>query len=110
MADIYELESEAEKLRDEGKYEEAIAKLDELLSADDKFVRAHLALAVIYGRLHQHEKAIEHGERACEIEPTDSFNFTALSVVYQRALTATQNPQYKNLAEQAMDRSRMLMS
>jgi len=107
MAESHELEREAEQLRDDGKYDEAIEKLNQLIQSDETFVRAHLALAVLYGRVDQHEQAIVHGERACELEPNDTFNFTAMSVVYRRAFEGTDNQKYIDLAEQAMDRSRM---
>ena len=107
MADVYELENEAEKLKDAGDYEGAIAKLQEALEQDESFVRAHLALAVLLGKVGEHEQAVKHGQRACELEPTDSFNFTALSVTYQRAWAGTQNQQYIQLAEEAMARAHM---
>ena len=37
-----------------------------------------------------------------EIEPEDAFNFTAMSVTYQRAWQGTQNNEYIQLAEDAM--------
>lgn len=108
MATIYELENEAEKLKDAGKSEAAIAKLHEALELDPKFVRAHLALAVLYQRVKDFEKSIEHGQLACELEPDDPFNFTAMSVTFQRAFAGTGNRQFIQLAEEAMARAHML--
>ena len=108
MAAISEMYQEAEKLKDEGKLDEAIAKLQEILAQDDQHVLSHLALAVIMGRVGKHEEALKHGERACEIEPNDPFNFTALSVTYQRAWQGTQNPQYIQAAENAMAKAHAL--
>ena len=106
MADLHELYAAAEKLKDEGKYDEAVSNLEEILAADETFVLAHLALAVLYGKLGRQEDAIRHGQRACELDPNDAFNFTALSVTYQRASqavdNAADNQRYIMLAEQAM--------
>jgi len=108
MSDVDELYREADQLKDDGKLEESIAKLNEVLAQDDSHVLSHLALAVVLGRVGEHEKSVVHGQRACEIDPNDAFNFTAMSVTYQRAWAGTQNQQYIQLAEDAMARSRML--
>ena len=108
MADLTAMYDEADKLKDEGKYEEAIAKLELLLAEDKDYTLAHLALAVLYGKVGQHEKGVEHGQRACEIESTDPFNFTALSVTYQRAFAGTHNHEYIRLAEDAMAKANAL--
>ncbi|MCU0981006.1 MAG: tetratricopeptide repeat protein, partial [Pirellulaceae bacterium] len=84
MADAHALYDEAEKLKDDGKYQEAIAKYLEILGTDESFTLAHLALAVAYGKVGDHEKAVQHGQRACELDPNDPFSFTAMSVTYQR--------------------------
>ena len=108
MADVVQLYQEADQLKDAGKYDEAIAKLAEAIDLDESHVLSHLALAVLYGRVSQHEKAISHGQRACELEPEDPFNFTALSVTYQRAWAGTQNQAYVHAAEEAMARAHAL--
>lgn len=105
MADAQELYQEAEKLKDEGKIEEAAKKFEEVLAVDDDFALAHFALAVMCGKLGDHEKAVKHGERACELDPNDPFSYTALSVTYQRAFAGTQNRDYIRLAEEAMAKS-----
>ncbi|MCA9185176.1 MAG: scaffolding protein [Pirellulaceae bacterium] len=99
---------EAEQLKSEGKREEAISKLEEILRDDAGHVMSHLALAVLYGQVGQHEDAVRHGQEACQLDPSDAFNFTALSVTYQRAWQGTQNMQYIRLAEDAMARAHML--
>jgi len=96
-----EIYNEAEKLKDEGKLEEAIQKLNDLLAETADYALAHSALAVLYGKLGQHDKAIEHGLKVCELEPNDSFSFTAMSVTYQRAGRIPE-------AEDAMARARMI--
>lgn len=108
MADPHALYDEAEKLKDDGKHQEAIAKYLEILEIDETFALAHLALAVAYGKLGDHEKAVQHGERACQLEPNDPFSFTAMSVTYQRAFAGTRNQEYIHLAEHAMAKAHAL--
>jgi tetratricopeptide (TPR) repeat protein len=102
--DIIELENQADALKDEGKNEEAIAKLEQLLELDASFVRAHLALAVLYHKTGKYEKACAHAEKAVELEPGDAFNMAALSVTYQRAFEGTRDPIYIEKAETALAR------
>ncbi len=110
MSDPVKLYDQADKLKDEGKIEEAAAKLKEALAADANYALAHSALAVVLQKLGKHEEAIEHARRACELEPNDPFSFTALSVTYQRAFAGTNNQQFIRMAEDAMEQSRMLQS
>lgn len=105
MPDMHELYAEGEKLKDDGKNEEAIEKLLEALEVDETFALPHFALAVLYGKTGDHEKAVKHGERACALDPHDPFSFTAMSVTYLRAFEGTQNPEFKFKAEQAMARA-----
>ncbi len=108
MSDIYEDYSVVEKLIDEEKFVEAIDGLEKIVEQDDSFVLAHLALARVYTKTGQHLDAIRHGEKACELESTDPFNFTALSVTYQRAWAGTQDKSFIAKAEDAMARAQML--
>jgi Flp pilus assembly protein TadD len=108
MADLTQLYDEADKLKDQGDLEGAVAKLNEALSIDDNYALAHSALAVVEQRLGRHESAVAHAQRACELEPNDPFSYTALSVTYQRAYAGTNNMQFIRLAEEAMEQSRML--
>lgn len=108
MSDLTALYDEADKLKDEGKYEDAIAKLRQILGEDPNYVLAHLALAVILGRMGQHDEAVEHGRQACALEPTEPFNFTAMSVTYQRAFAGTGNRDYIRLAEESMAQANAL--
>ena len=80
-----ELYDQAQQLKDQGKLDEAAAALAQLLAQDANYALAHSALAVIYGRLKQHDDAIRHGLKVCELEPNEPFSFTAMSVTYQRA-------------------------
>lgn len=103
-----EMYKAGEQLKNEGKYEEAIAKFVEAIAADPQYPLPHHALAVCYGRIHQHDKAVEHAERACELEPQDPFSHMSLSVTYQRAFQGTQDMRYIRMAEDAMARSHAL--
>jgi tetratricopeptide (TPR) repeat protein len=97
--------NEAEQLKDQGQYAAAIDRLLQLLETDPNHVLSHLALAVLYGKVGRHEDAVRHGRKACELDPTDAFNFTALSVTCQRAWQGTQNGHYIQQAEEAMARA-----
>ncbi len=110
MADLNALYNEANSLKDDGKLEEAIAKLGELLEQDETYALAHSALAVLLGKVNRHEDAVKHAQRVCELEPTDAFSFTAMSVTFQRAYAGTNNQEYIRLAEEAMERGRMIQS
>ncbi len=108
MSDTTALYKEADRLKNDGQLEDAVSKLNQLLQVDANHTLAHLALAVIYGRLGQHEQAVGHGQKACEIDPNDPFHFTAMSVTYQRAWQGTQKQEFIQLAEEAMARAHAL--
>ena len=63
MAISNQLYDEADKLKDEGKLDEAVAKYQEILAHDSSYTLAHSALAVVLGRLGRHEEAIDHGKK-----------------------------------------------
>ena len=102
MSDLHDRYNAVEKEIDAENFEEAIAGLTSIVEEDPAFVLAHLALARVYTKTGQHDLAIQHAEKACELAPDDSFNFTALSVTYQRAWAGTQDQQYITKAEEAM--------
>jgi tetratricopeptide (TPR) repeat protein len=108
MSDIHSDYAVVEKLIDEEKFVEAAEGLEKIVAQDDTFVLARLALARVYTKTGQHAEAIAHGEKACELEPTDPFNFTALSVTYQRAWAGTKQNEYITKAEDAMAKAQML--
>jgi len=105
MATVDELYKQSEQFRREGKHEEAIATLQELQKQDENHVLAHLALAVLLGKVSRHSEAVQHAEKAVQLEPTDTFNWTALSVTYQRAFEGTQDRQFIYKAEEAKARA-----
>ena len=108
MTTVLQRFNEAEKLKDQGKVDEAATILEQILAEDDSNVLAHLTLARICTQTGKHEQAVLHAEKACELEPNDSTNFTVLSVTYQRAWAGTQDLKYIQMAEDAMARSRMI--
>lgn len=110
MATALELYNEADQLKADGKLEEAVAKLKEALEVEPTYAIAHSALAVALQRLGKHEEAIAHGEKVCELAPDDPFSFTAMSVTYQRAYAGTGDQRYIPMAEEAMEKSRILQS
>ncbi|MDA7878519.1 tetratricopeptide repeat protein [bacterium] len=108
MSDLYARYNDVEKEIDAENFDEAIAGLTGIVEEDVSFVLAHLALARVYTKTGQHDLAIQHAEKACELEPTDSFNFTALSVTYQRAWAGTEDQQYITKAEEAMAKAQSM--
>ncbi len=102
--ELLAIEKEADQLKSEDKFVEAIAKLQEALAIDESFVRAHLALSVLYHKIEDYEKSVLHAEKAVELEPNDAFNMAALSVTYQRAFEGTRDPIYIQKAETALAR------
>lgn len=108
MSDVVKLYDEADQLKNDGKLDEAVAKLQEVLVIDENNALAHSALSVVLQRLQKHEDAVKHAEQVCKLEPSDPFSFTAMSVTYQRAYAGTNNTDYIRLAEDAMEKSRQL--
>jgi Flp pilus assembly protein TadD len=79
-----QLYDEAVDLRDKGDKEAAIAKLLEAVKADPDFAIGHGMLAKLYADIARADEAIHHARRVVELEPNDTFSYTALSVIYQR--------------------------
>jgi tetratricopeptide (TPR) repeat protein len=80
-----ELYDEADRLKEQGKMDEAIAKLHEAVAIDPNFALAYAALSKYHSNIGQHDKAIAYGIKLTQLEPNDPFSFTALSVIYVRA-------------------------
>ena len=108
MPTATELFKEAETLKRAGKNADAIDKFEEVVKADDTYVLAHMALAVLLGKAGRHADAIRHSERACELEPTEVFNYTALSVTFQKAFEGTQDRTFIYKAEEAKTKAHEL--
>ena len=79
-----ELYDRALELRDRGDKPGAIAQLEEAVSADPAFAIGHGMLAKLYADIAEADKAIHHAQRVVELEPDDTFSYTALSVIFQR--------------------------
>jgi Tfp pilus assembly protein PilF len=84
MPSAYELYDQAVELRDKGDKPAAVAKLEEAVAADPNFAIGHGLLAKLYVDLAETEKAVNHAKRVVELEPDDTFSYTALSIIYQR--------------------------
>lgn len=99
---IVETYNRAEKLKDEGKLDEAVSLLLHILEQEPNHVLTHLTLGRIFTLQGKFDLAVAHGVKACELEPEEPFNFTAMSVTYQRVFAGTQDRRYIQLAEDAM--------
>jgi Flp pilus assembly protein TadD len=84
MPTANELYDQAVDLRDQGDKPGAIAKLEEAVLADPAFAIGHGMLAKLYVDIAEADKAIAHAKKVVELEPDDTFSYTALSVIYQR--------------------------
>jgi len=91
----------AESLKDAGKLEEAVTSLEAVVADHPDFSLAHSAQAAWCTRLERHEDAVRHARRVVELEPTDPFSYTALSVACMRGGRIAE-------AEDALARSRTL--
>ena len=81
MASPHEVYDEAIKLKDAGDLNGAIAKLQGIIEAHPDHADSHSALAVFLEKVGQADAAISHARRVCDINPSDPFSFTQLSVI-----------------------------
>ena len=84
MPTANELYDQAAELRDRGDKPGAIETLEEAIALDPAFALGHGMLAKLYADVAETEKAIAHAKKVVELEPDDTFSYTALSVIYQR--------------------------
>ncbi|QGJ68475.1 Tetratricopeptide repeat-containing protein [Planctomycetales bacterium 10988] len=101
MAEADKLYDEADELKEEGKLEEAVAKIEEALKIDPDHVLCHYAMAKYQSNLGNHDKAIEYGKKTLELDSQNTFAYTALSVIYRDAGKIPE-------AEDMLARSRMV--
>ncbi|MEM9185833.1 MAG: scaffolding protein [Planctomycetota bacterium] len=106
MPNPSQLYDEADKLKDAGDLDGAVAKLLQAVEIDASYGLAYSALAVVEQKRGNHEQAIEHAKKVTELSPDDAFSYTALSVTYQRAYAGMGEMSYIQLAEDAMAKSR----
>jgi tetratricopeptide (TPR) repeat protein len=103
--EILAIEREVDQLKADGNLPEAIEKMKEALAIDDSFARGHLTLSVLYGKVDEHLKSVEHAERVIQLEPNDKFNYVALSETYRRAFEGTRDETFIQKAEDAKARA-----
>jgi Tfp pilus assembly protein PilF len=84
MPTPHELYDQAVELRDKGDKPAAVAKLEEAVALDPAFAIGHGLLAKLYVDIAESDKAIFHAKKVVELEPDDTFSYTALSIIYQR--------------------------
>ncbi len=101
MATREERYEAAEAVKNAGDLAGAVAALEAVVADHPDFALAHSALAAWCTRLERHDEAVRHARRVCELEPSDPFSFTALSVACMRGGMIAE-------AEDALARSRML--
>jgi Flp pilus assembly protein TadD len=85
MPTSQEMYDEAIELQQRGDLDQAVGKLQGLLKEDPNYALAHAALSVFYGKMEEHDAAVEHAQKVCELEPQDPFSFVAKSLVCQKA-------------------------
>jgi len=76
---------EAIELQESGNLDEAVAKLEAIVTDDPDHVLAHAGLGAFYSKLGQHDKAVEHQGKVCELDADDPFSFMAMSLICQKA-------------------------
>lgn len=108
MSNVDQLYKQSEQLRREGKPAEALDVLQEVLKLDNSHVLAHMTTARLLCKANRPLEAVPHSEQACQLEPQEVFNWTALSETYQKAFEVTQDRMYILKAEEAKQQAHQL--
>ncbi len=98
MSSAEQMYDEAVELKEAGKLEAAVGKLEELVDQYPDYALGHAGLGVYCGKLDRHEEAVGHAQKVCDLEPDDPFSHMALSIVCQKAGKVPE-------AEQAMNKA-----
>ncbi len=85
MASVEQKYDEAIELKEAGKLEEALGKLEELARQAPEYALTHAGLSVFYSKMDRHDEAVEHARKVCELDPDDPFSFMAMSLICQKA-------------------------
>lgn len=101
MAAEDKIYDEALKLKNDGDIQGAVDKWLEGLALNPNHAITHSALAVHMQKLGRNEEAVKHAKMVTELEPSDPFSFTQLSVICQRCGLIPE-------AEDAMARAHMI--
>ncbi len=100
MATPNELYDQAVDLRDKADKAGAIVLLEQAVAIDPAFAIGHGMLAKLYADIAEADQAIAHARKVVELEPDDTFSYTALSVIYQRCGKIPEAEHAKALAYQ----------
>ncbi|MDZ7618323.1 MAG: tetratricopeptide repeat protein [Patescibacteria group bacterium] len=85
MSAIEDRYDEAIALKEAGNLEEAVAQLESLVQDAPDYALAHAGLSVFYSKQEQHEQAVLHAQKVCELDPDDPFSYMSMSLVCQKA-------------------------
>lgn len=100
MATVDQLYDQAIDKRDAGDKPGAIEILKQALQADANSAICHGLIAKLYADLGEVENAIAHAKKVVELEPDDTFSYTALSVIYVKCGRIPEAEQAKAMAFQ----------
>jgi Flp pilus assembly protein TadD len=100
MATADQLYDQAIDKRDAGDKPGAIEILKQALQADANSAICHGLIAKLYADTGEVENAIAHAKKVVELEPDDTFSYTALSVIYVKCGRIPEAEQAKAMAFQ----------
>lgn len=85
MDTIEDRYDEAIALKEAGNLKEAVAKLEKLVEDAPDYALAHAGLSVFYSKQEQHDQAVNHAQKVCELDPDDPFSYMSMSLICQKA-------------------------